>query len=279
VKPITITRRVIARSLLALVLLTAVVPVSAQLFSPIVFDPTNYGNALARYAQLQQEYSQLVLTYQQIRTQYDLLAYQAQRLPGDLSARYRSISSSWQPFAAGQTYNTTAAWISSANTGQDAVSSYSQATQPLLHYGGAISALPYEQVARTQSHYDRLQLTDASLVHALEALGSLRAQEPSVESAVRNLEDDAYASDPERNTQIAVLNKINATTITSARLAKDTNNLLISLLEQQLLDATDRRDAAVQTVNAHIAFLNEAPALLAQTSSQTTDALSTFRIP
>jgi hypothetical protein len=76
-----------------------------------------------------------------------------------------------------------------------------------------------------------------------------------------------------------VLNKINATTITSARLAKDTNNLLISLLEQQLLDATDRRDAAVQAVNAHIAFLNEAPALFAQTSSQTTDALSTFRIP
>jgi hypothetical protein len=265
--------------LVTLVLLAAALPVSAQLFSPIVFDPTNYGNALARYAQLQQQYSQLVLTYQQIRTQYDLLARQAQQLPGDLSARYRSISSSWQPFSAGQTYNTTAAWISSANTGQDALGSYAQATQPLVGYGSAISALPYGQFTRTQLHYDRIQLTDAAIVHALEALGSLRAQEPSVESAVRNLENDAYASDPELNTQIAVLNKINATNVASTRLAKDTNNLLISLLEQQLLDATDRRDAAVQAVDAHIAFLNEAPALFGQTSSETTNALSTFRIP
>lgn len=274
----TLTRQICTVSVLALALLAAVVPASAQLFG-VVFDPTNYGNAVLRYAQLQQQYSQLVLTYQQIRTQYDLLARQAQQLPGDVGSRYRSLSSSWQPFSASQTYNTTAGWISSANTGQNTLSSYAQATQPLLDYGSAILALPDQQFTRTKSHYDRLQLTDAAIVHALEALGSVRGQETSVESAVRHLEDDAYASDPELNTQIAVLNKINATNVASARLAKDTNNLLISLLEQQILEATDRRDAAVQAVDAHIAFLNEAPSLFAETTAQTTDALSTFRIP
>ena len=50
--------------------------------------------------------------------------------------------------------------------------------------------------------------------------------------------------------------------MTSARLAKDANNVLVSLLEQQLLEATDRREAAAQGINAHIAFLTEAaPAL------------------
>ena len=101
----------------------------------------------------------------------------------------------------------------------------------------------------------------------------------SVETTIRHLEDDTYSDDPTFNTQIAVLNKLNATTVTSARLAKDTNNVLVSLLEQQLLEATDRREAAVEAINAHIAFVSEAGPLLARTTAQTTDALTTFRIP
>jgi hypothetical protein len=53
----------------------------------------------------------------------------------------------------------------------------------------------------------------------------------------------------------------------------------MSLVEQQMLEATDRRDAAVQAVNAQIAFLRDAPDLLAQSTAQTTEALMTFRIP
>ena len=67
--------------------------------------------------------------------------------------------------------------------------------------------------------------------------------------------------------------------MTSARLAKDSNNVLVSLLEQQLLDAADRREAAVQGINAHVAFLTEARPLLARTTADTTTALTTFRIP
>jgi hypothetical protein len=64
-----------------------------------------------------------------------------------------------------------------------------------------------------------------------------------------------------------VLNKLSATAVTSARLAKDANNVLVSLLEQQLLEATERREAAVQHINAHIAFETDAGPLLAQTTA------------
>ena len=101
----------------------------------------------------------------------------------------------------------------------------------------------------------------------------------SVEQAIRNLEDDAFAEDPDYNTEVAVLNKINATAVTAARLAKDGNNLLVSLVEQQLLEATERREAAVEGTNAHIAFETYARPLLAQTTAHTTEALTTFRIP
>src|SRR5436190_528056 len=68
--------------LLVLLLLAAASPVRAQFFG-VVYDPTNYANAVLRYGQLQQQYAQLVLTYQQIRTQYLLISRKALRLARD----------------------------------------------------------------------------------------------------------------------------------------------------------------------------------------------------
>ena len=269
------TRRLLMGVALAL---SIAAPVSAQLFG-VVFDPTNYANALLRYAQLQQQYAQLVTTYQQIRTQYLLLQQQTQLLPVNMTARYRSLASPWLPFTAPAAYGTTTSWILTANTGPGAAAAYARATQPLLSYAGAIARLSIDEAARVRTRYDRLQLADGSVTHGLEALGFLRGHQESLETTVRNLEDDTYANDAGRNTQIAVLNKINATAVTSARLAKDANNVLVSLLEHQLLDATERREAAAQGINAHVAFLNEAGPLLARTTAQTTTALTTFRIP
>jgi hypothetical protein len=269
------TRRIV---LACACLVSIAVPVSAQLFG-VVFDPTNYENALLEYAELQRQFAQLVTTYQQIRTQYELIKQQAQLVPVDMNARYRSLPTPWLPFAATDAYGTTAGWILTANNGHEASAAYTLATQALQAYGGAMAGLPADEAARVQTRYDRVQLADASITHGLEALGFLRGHQMSVETTIRNLENDTYTGDPDFNTQIALLNKINATAVTSARLAKDSNNVLVSLLEQQLLEATDRREAVVQGINAHIAFVTEASPLLARTTAQTTDALTTFRIP
>jgi hypothetical protein len=267
------------RLILALACLIGLaVPVSAQLFG-VVFDPTNYANALLRYAELQQQFTQLVTTYQQIRTQYLLLLAQARLLPLDMNARYRALATPWLPFEAAAAFGTTATWILAANNGHEASTAFSLATQALRDYGSAITTLSADEATRVQTHYDRVQLADASITHGLEALGFLRGHQLSVETAIRNLEDDTYGGDPDLNTQIGVLNKINATAVTSARVAKDSNNVLVSLLEQQLLQATEQREAAVEGINAHIAFVTEAGPLLARTTAQTTDALTTFRIP
>ena len=94
-------RRRILTGLLALALTgVAMVPVSAQLFGGIVYDPTNYANAVLRYGQLQQQLAQLITTYEQIRTQYQLLLQQSQLLPVNMLARYRSVASPWLPFTA-----------------------------------------------------------------------------------------------------------------------------------------------------------------------------------
>jgi hypothetical protein len=274
-------RRVCRHRRVALVLaclLGAAIPVSAQFFG-VVFDPTNYANALLRYAEMERQLVQLVQTYEQVRTQYELLKYQAQRIPVDMEARYRSKPTPWLSFAAVNTYGTTDTWIRAANNGHDATTAFTQATRPLLDYGPGMGQLSADEAARVQARYDRVQLEDASIGHGLEALGFLRGHQLSVEQTIRNLEDDTYASDPDFETQIAVLNKLSATAVTSARLAKDANNVLVSLLEQQLLEATEWREAAVQHINAHIAFETDAWPLLARTTAQTTEALTTFRLP
>jgi hypothetical protein len=271
--------RRVAPLLAALVLVClAIVPVSAQLFG-IVYDPTNYANAVLRYQQLQAQYAQLVSTFQQIRTQYLLLRQQAQILPFEMNARYRSLPTPWLPFSATEIYGTTSGWIRTVNNGHDADVGYSRATQPLQSYDTTMNQIAADEALRIQRHYDRITLTDATITHGLEALGFLRGHQMSVETTIRNLEDDTYSGNADLNTQIAMLNKINATAVTSARLAKDANNVLVSLLEHQLVDAADRRDAVAQGINAHIAFMREASALLARTTEQTTSALTTFRIP
>ena len=256
--------------------LTFAVSLSAQF---VVYDPVNYANALLRYTQLQLQLSQLIATYQQIRTQYLLLQQQAQKLPFSLATRYRSLATPWVPLIGASTYGRTAPWILSATTGANAVAAFTQATQALQPYGAGLTGLSAAEIARIQTRYDRTQLRDGTLTTALTAIGRLRQAETTVETTLKNLESDAYTDASDYHTQIAVLNKINATGVTAARMAKDTNALLVSLLEGQLLDATDRREASAQAIAAQAAFLIEARPLLARTTAQTTTALTTFRIP
>ncbi len=254
-------------------------PVSAQLFG-VVFDPTNYANARPA---LRATAAAARAARHDLPADSDAVPAAAAAVAAPPGEHDGPVPQSGQSLAAVHGARPRTArrrrWILTANTGQGAAAAYARATQPLLAYAGALSRLSAEEAARVRTRYDRLQLADGSVTHGLEALGYLRGHQASMETTVRNLEDDTYANDAGRNTQIAVLNKINATAVTSARLAKDANNVLVSLLEQQLLDATDRREAAAQGINAHIAFLTEAGPLLARTTAQTTTALTTFRIP
>jgi hypothetical protein len=68
---------------------------SAQLGSGIVYDPTNYHNALLRYYQLQQHLAQLQKSYAKITSQLEL-ATQMARFVQNMPARYRALFSQWR---------------------------------------------------------------------------------------------------------------------------------------------------------------------------------------
>ncbi|HEY6352696.1 MAG TPA: hypothetical protein VI636_25145 [Candidatus Angelobacter sp.] len=89
-------------AIISLALVFTATPVFAQLGSGIVFDPTNYKNAVLRYLQLQQQLQQLQQTYSLYMQQYQFLQGQARQLQG-MVGRYRAQFSQWQNLTASNT--------------------------------------------------------------------------------------------------------------------------------------------------------------------------------
>src|SRR5438477_9291546 len=102
-------------ALITLLLALTVSPAFAQLGGGIVFDPTNYKNAVLRYLQLQQQLTQLRQTYTTLTQQYQFLQYQARQIQD--MARYRAIYVPWRNLAAANTYVNTSDWEQAVNTG------------------------------------------------------------------------------------------------------------------------------------------------------------------
>src|SRR5882672_12571570 len=92
-----------------LVMGLAVGTASAQFGSGIVYDPTNYHNALLRYYQLQQHLLQLQKTYTQVVSHYNL-AMQMSRNLRNMPARYRALFSEWRNGSALNSFGNTGGW-------------------------------------------------------------------------------------------------------------------------------------------------------------------------
>ena len=80
---------------------------SAQFGFGIVYDPTNYANAVLRYGQLVQQLNQLRQTYTQIVQQYNLAVQMAKSIQ-NMPARYEAQFSQWRNVVAPDAYGNTA---------------------------------------------------------------------------------------------------------------------------------------------------------------------------
>jgi hypothetical protein len=156
---------------------------------------------------------------------------------------------------------------------------YQVATEKLRTDRTALAGMDDQALARMRRQYGAVELSDGVTMHSLEMLGHLRGHSTDVEFALRRLEDDSFSGDDSLNTQVAVLNKINAASVTAARQTKDTNQILIAQLEQQLLESKRRRDAEVQAINAQFEWQLREGDLLKGPIADTTVTLTRFRLP
>src|SRR6202162_861048 len=121
--------------LFVLILILCVGTASAQFGSGIVYDPTNYQNALLRYQQLQQHLLQLQKSYNQITNQLNL-AMQMATFIRNMPARYRALFSQWRNVTSPNTFGNTGSWVTGINSGLFPTinTGYQKATSRLAQY-------------------------------------------------------------------------------------------------------------------------------------------------
>lgn len=252
----------------------------AQFGSGIVFDPTNYHNALLRYYQLEQQLAQLKNSYSELVAQYKFAVQMAKNIQ-NMPSRYRAAFSQWKDSFAADTYGNTAAWVDAINSAPaGAPAAYNDATTRLLVYSqDELSGMSPEELARVQSQYATVELADGANSTAMAAIGSIRSAAPDVQAQVANLESDSFSSDPDLNTEVAVLNKINAAGVLTLQTLQDSNKLLASLLEEQTILAKQQREATSNIVNAEIERQAGLEQNMSPMTATLTDSLQNFRMP
>ncbi len=269
---------------IAVVLTLLLLPAASQAqfgFGGIVYDPTNYANAVLRYKQLIQQLAQLRQTYQQVLNQYNL-ALQMSRNLQNMPARYRATFSQWRTFTANDLYGNTRGWVGASNgAGAQTVSpAYQQATIPLLTYSQAdLNAINPADARNLKSVYASLQLSDGANVSALTTVGNVRANAQTVQQHIANLEQDSLSGDASLNTEVAVLNKINASNVLTVRTLQDANNLRVAALEQQVLQAKQQRDTDAANLNFAIQMRQQGTQNLVPFNNNLTQSIGAYRLP
>jgi hypothetical protein len=245
----------------------------------IVFDPSNFGKLVEQLAQMERQYTELVETYQMVTAQYNQMIWMAKMVPANLRAHYRAMITPWRNSSATDTYGTTGGWIAAINTGNGVNDGYQQAIQRLNAYGTALSNIPADQVDRIKTSYATVELADGANESGMDLVGRLRSNAPEVENAIRSVENDSLSTDPDLNTEVSVLNKINAANLIALRNGQDTNQLLVALVEQQIIDAKRKRDAEATAINSHIQFVAQEQSVLRAQTGDPSARMLAYRMP
>jgi hypothetical protein len=254
---------------------------TAQLGSGIVYDPTNYHNALLRYYQLQQHLVELQKSYAKITGQLNLALQMAQFIR-NMPARYRALFSQWRKVTSLNTFGNTVSWINGINTGvlPNINTGYLKSTTQLSPYSSyELSGMDPAELGRVQSQYASIELADGANMNAMATIGAIRGTADGIETQIGNLEQDSFSGDANLNSEVSVLNKINAASVLTLRTLQDSNKLLASLLEQQTILAKQQRDQSTSAINIDIGRDASQAGNVAQVTGTITNSLENFRMP
>ena len=204
----------------------------------IVHDPTNYWEL---YAQ----------TMQQIQ-QFEHWKKQAQRLAQGKLLRYRTPPVPWRihDFEVGFPYARDV--LAALNYGDSQGSAYARTVDALRSANAALARLPLDQRRRATAQLADIDLADSTAQMAIHQVGTVRFAGRAILQAITDLETDTLSPFDDDQTQVAVLNKINAGSVIGLRAQQHTNQLLVHLVEQLLADAKRQRDAEVQHLNSRL---------------------------
>lgn len=264
------------------ILAVALAPMAhAQFGSGIVYDPTQSVHAIQQIEQGSQIYTTAVATRNQIVTMYNL-AYQMAQMPQNLAARYRADWSQWTNLSTTpNTYGNTSALVNALNFGTltQAQQGYSRAyVQPQSYPSGNYASLDSRTQAAVANQYATSELAQTTTTGALSTLGTIRSDAQAFAAKLANLESDTFSTDPSEQTQNALLGKINSATLLQIHSQQDTNQLLMTSIQQQLTAQKQQIDAQNRAINNAIYFQQNFPNTMQQTTGGVTSSIQSISL-
>ncbi len=264
------------------ILAVALAPMAhAQFGSGIVYDPTQSAHAIQQIEQASQIYTTAVATRNQIVTMYNL-AYQMAQMPQNLAARYKADWSQWANLpTTPNTYGNTSALVNALNYGalNQAQQGYSHAyVQPQSYPSGNYASLDSRTQAAVANQYATSELAQTTTTGALSTLGTIRSDAQAFAAKLANLESDTFSTDPSEQTQNALLGKINSATLLQIHSQQDTNQLLMTSIQQQLTAQKQQIDAQNRAINNAIYFQQNFPNTMQQTTGGVTSSIQSISL-
>ncbi len=245
-----------------------------------VFDASNYVTAVKEFKQAQQLYTTANQTRDQIISAYNL-AYQMSRMPQNLAQRYQSQFAQWTTLSSANAYGNTSAWMNALNIGNPASVSqaYSRAVVQVQSYpGSAMSSTDTDSQATIKNQYATSELAQGTTTNTLQTLGTIRSNSQAFSQRLTNLEADTYSNEPNQQTEMAVLGKINTAAVLQVHSQQDTNQILAAAVQQQLVTQKQQIDAENRAINQAIYFQQNFPTLAQKTNSGVGDSLHSISL-
>ena len=238
--------------------------VHAQFGSGIVFDPTQSGHAVVQIEHEEQSLANqaqqiengqkiftntvkmaatAIQTYNTVQQQYNLY-HQMMAAPQLLYSRFLSPMTDLRMLEqVSNTYNNSAGWVNSANTGNGAAAAYQQASVPrtsnMVPGYGAVSISGQQQIAAQGATVD---LGDTLMTNNLAVLGTIRANQTSRQTDIANLEAATQSQDPSQETVMAELQRMNQILLLQLRSMQDANQINANLALQQIVAQKQQQD-------------------------------------
>jgi hypothetical protein len=210
------------------------------------------------------------------------LAYQMSQLPQNLGARYRADWSQWTSLQAPpNTYGNTSALVNALNYGAfvNAQQGYKSAyVQAQSYPSGNYSSLDSRTQATVANQYATSELAQTTTTNTLSTLGTIRTDEQAFATKLSNLDTDTFSTDSSQQTEAALLGKINSATLLQIHSQQDTNQLLMTSIQQQLVAQKQQIDAQNRAINNAIYFQQNFSNVMQQTTSGISNAMQSISL-
>ncbi len=227
------------RILIPILLTTVPASLLAQIFGPtIVFDPTQAAHVLTEIARIVQLYKTAAQTYNQI-------AYNAGWFSN--KSRWLGIATQVVNSNTRSIFGETGGWNPAVTNGINIPGVWGNATYgihpPAFYAGFPLGA------SSTSANIASVNVADGMTEAAMLAIANSRSNQPSNDMALSNLEANAQDTGTDSNSEVEQLNLLTNGTVLANRQQEDSNALLTTIAEQQILTNKVQRDMLADNLN------------------------------